>query len=265
MNESESEDMDSTSVPDGPETTPPTEVPEVREDDKVYALGFVPERSESEEMLAASPDDPDDRDVRVPRDEHDVWAEPSEAFEVTEAPPHPEDGPAEEIDMAALEAVGASVSESSEGFSSDSVPEHLPTEAAEATPPPPPVASTPVAVQATNSLLQALEAHAQTLGVLTVKPQTSFVQFLEPTTGHKVYVSRTSREGTPVRVETTLPLVGHLPGATAPPKENGKIEAVLSPDVETCIRVLDLLAGKSFGPVRPPRRPAPAESTKTGS
>lgn len=249
MNDSESEDMTDASGPDDAPEAPPTEVPEVREDDKVYALGFVPG---AEGTPAGIVDDPDDRDVRVPRDEHDVWAEPPEVIEGS----HPEGGPAEEIEMAA--PTGAA-----KDGPSDSPPEQASTEVVEVASPPPP--TTAVAVQATNALLQALEAHAETLGVLTVKPQTSFVQFLEPTTGHKVYVSRTSREGTPVRVETTMPLVGHLPGATVPPKDNGKIEAILSPDLETCIRVLDLLAGMSFGPVRPPRRPAQAGSTKTGT
>lgn len=167
----------------------------------------------------------DDRDVRVPRDEEDVWAEP------------PETGSPDPAIVAEAHV--------------DSAQEMAPPESAKPSKEEPPS----LAAQASNAFLQALEAHAQTLGGIAVIPQTSFVQFFEAETGHKVYVSKTAKLGTAIRVETTLPIVGHIAGASAPPKKNGKIEAVIDPDLEVCIRVLDLLAGKSFGKIRAPIRP----------
>lgn len=104
-----------------------------------------------------------------------------------------------------------------------------------------------------TAFLEALEAHAQALGLKTLT-QTSFVQFLEPGTGHKLYVGRTARDTTPVRVETTLPVLDRIAGATPPAKENGKIAAVLPPEMEVVMQVMQLLASKELGPIRSAKR-----------
>lgn len=120
-----------------------------------------------------------------------------------------------------------------------------------------------VNVQAAHeAFIAALEAHATTLG-LTFIPQSSFYQFLEPNTGHKMYVAKTARDSTEIHVETTMDLVGKIPGAVAPEKENGKIASVLPPKLDLLMQALNILASGTLGKVRGARRTlAKAEAAK---
>lgn len=117
------------------------------------------------------------------------------------------------------------------------------------------------AQQAHEAFISALETHAKVLG-LTVIPQSSYYQFLDSKTGHKVYIAKTARDSTPIHIETTLELVGKLPGVTEPAKENGKIASVIAPKLDILMQVLDILASGEQGKVRAAKRPAKTQPTK---
>lgn len=112
-----------------------------------------------------------------------------------------------------------------------------------------------------TAFMEAVEAHASALG-LKIKSQSSYTQFLHDSTGHKIYVGRTVREGTPIRIESTLELVGVIEGASPIEKVNGKIAVVLRPQLEIVMQALSILASGSMGPVRAPRRTDPKPATK---
>lgn len=119
--------------------------------------------------------------------------------------------------------------------------------------------------EAHAAFASAVQAHAAALGLDHVE-QSSFHKFLNAKTGHKAYVGRTVRTER-VRVETTLPVAGLLPGAEAVTEENrnGAIQATLDPavgsseELKVVIQLLDMLASDRFGKLPPPRRGAKAQ------
>lgn len=214
----------------------------------------------------------DDRDVRVPYSEDDGLAESprlatfdppsmdaSSRGEVGRSEPEPsEDLPVESSYSPSPElpdsneAIEASEEEDDEGRQMAATDAALDVTSS---------AAEPGKQLAHKAFIEAVEAHASTLG-LKVKSQSSFIQFLHDNTGHKIYVGKTVREGTPIRIESTLELVGVIEGASPIEKANGKIAVVLSPQLETVMRALNILASGSMGPVRAPRRTDQKSATK---
>lgn len=102
----------------------------------------------------------------------------------------------------------------------------------------------------------ALTAHAQALG-LQVTEQVGFTKFVNPETGHKLYVAKQGRAVK--RVDTTLPILGQ-DGTYPLDKPNGKIECHVVAELEKVTEVLTQLADSSVGKIRAAKRAPKAEA-----
>lgn len=112
------------------------------------------------------------------------------------------------------------------------------------------------AVPAYEAFVAACRAHGEALG-LQVKEQKGFFQFINATTGHKLYVAKQGRSVT--RIDTTLPMSA-LPGISLKlEKPNGRIACHVQADVDAAQLALDTLA--TYGEKIPaPKRQAKAEA-----
>ena len=102
----------------------------------------------------------------------------------------------------------------------------------------------------------ALAAHAAALG-LQVQEQKGFTKFMNPETGHKLYVAKQGR--TVKRVDTTLPILGE-DGTYPLDKPNGKIECHVVAELDKVTEVLTKLADSSVGKIRAAKRAPKAEA-----
>jgi hypothetical protein len=107
----------------------------------------------------------------------------------------------------------------------------------------------------------ALAAHAQALG-LQVTDQVGFMKFMNPTTGHKLYIAKQGRAVK--RVDTTLPILGQ-DGTYPLDKPNGRIECHVVAELEKVTKVLSQLADSSIGKIRAAKRASKNEAATVES
>lgn len=117
------------------------------------------------------------------------------------------------------------------------------------------------AAPAYQVFMTALQAHVEALG-LSIKEQKGFIQFMNQTTGHKLYLAKGGREVK--RVDTTLPK-DQLEGLWLPlENDNGRITCHIEPTVDAVALALEVLA-KFDGKIPAPKRSKKADKAESSA